>query len=284
MFQHTRPIIDRASDIASAGGTFDDVLAELRRLSLDDFGDLFARLPHPDMSALSKVLPAMASEQVQRDWTGAAGIDLLKQSTVFIRQVENNCVRYLGKPLHGQRILDFGVGYGRLFRLLYYFSDPSMLWGLDAWQRSLDLCKQAKLPGNFALCGSVPDVLPVGNVRFDAGFAFSVFTHLAPIAAEACLTAIRKAMTPGGIFIATIRNVEVWPHLNQSRGTNAYSVLIDAHNEGRFGYVPHNGPEGETYGDSAVPLSFFDRPGWSLAGYDSSLIDPFQVSVILRAV
>lgn len=285
MMHHALAIAARAEMMARDGAPLDAVLDALRQLSLDDFGRLLFALPAPnEYPHLSAMLPPMAPAQIQVDWTGAAGIELLRQSTSFIRQLENNCVRYLGRGLHGQKILDFGCGYGRLFRLLYYYSNPDLLWGIDAWQRSLDLCTQARLPGNFGLSTSVPDELPVGDTKFDVAFAFSVFTHLAPAAAEASLEAVRRAMKPGGLFVATIRNAEFWPYLDSLRSTSHAARMVEDTHAGRFGYIPHNGDEGHTYGDAAVPVAFFDRNGWTVLGYDYSLADPFQVSVILKAL
>jgi SAM-dependent methyltransferase len=281
--EHALPIAQRAEQVAAAGGSLEDVLAALRRLSLDDFGRVLFGMPTSEFPTLSRILPAMAPAQVQVDWTGVSGLELLKQSTTFIRQLENNCARHLSRALQGQTILDFGCGYGRLYRLLYYFSNPDRLWGLDAWQRSLDHCIKAGLPGNFVLSEAVPTELPVGELRFDVAFAFSIFTHLSPAAAEASLAAIRRSMNSGGVFIATIRNAEYWPYADSVRSTNHSNHILQEISAGRFGYIPHNGIEGSNYGDAAVPMSFFDREDWRVLGYDSSFGDPFQISVVLQA-
>jgi hypothetical protein len=86
------------------------------------------------------MLPAMASEDIQKTWTGASGMELLRQSLTFARQVENNSARCCCKSLPNSTIKDFGCGYGRILRLVYYFSDPDLIWGVDVWQRSLDAC------------------------------------------------------------------------------------------------------------------------------------------------
>lgn len=281
--EHAVPTVRHAEQLAAAGATLDEVLEALRRLSLDDFGRVLFGMPAAEFPNLSRILPAMAPAEVQVNWTGVSGIELLRQSTTFIRQLENTCARYLGRSLQGQTVLDFGCGYGRLYRLLYYYSNPDRLWGVDAWQRSLDHCTQARLPGNFALSAAVPAELPVGDLRFDVAFAFSIFTHLSPDAAQASLAAIRRSMNPGGLFVATIRNAEYWPFADSVRSTSHAGYFLEETRAGRFGYVPHGGIEGATYGDAAVPMSFFDQAGWRVLGYDSSFGDPFQISVLLRA-
>ncbi len=62
----------------------------------------------------------MADPQVQRDLTGADGVVLLKQSLNFVRALSQGYTEIVGSSLHQKRILDFGVGWGRLVRLMYH--------------------------------------------------------------------------------------------------------------------------------------------------------------------
>lgn len=280
---HTRIYLDNAEIAAEAG---DPVLAlsHLRKLSLDDFGLFMISLPSGDYPKLSAILPRMADAKVQKTWTGSSGVDLLKQTLAFTRTLEGASVRYRGKPLHGTTLLDFGCGYGRILRMLYYYSNPNRIWGVDAWEKSLSKSREDGVLGNLALSERVPTSLPVGDTEFDVAFAFSVFTHLAPDAGVACLNAVRQHMTPGGIFVPTIRPVEFWAHLDKMRGTNRAQEKTAEHIAKGVAYLPHAGVEGETYGDTSLTLEFFDRPGWEVLGYDRSIFDSFQIGVVLIAV
>lgn len=282
MFTEQAKIMERAERAAERGADINAVLAELRNLSLDHFGEFLIHLPNRAYPALSKALPPMASPEIQQAWTGASGMDLFRQTSAFVRQLENNYTRYAGKPLKNARIMDFGCGYGRIFRMLYYYQNPSQLWGVDAWRRSLDLCKESSLPGNFALSEAKPSRLPVGGGQFDLVFSFSVFTHLAPSAAEACLDAIRACLADGGLFVCTIRPVEFWAYIDAERKSNVARRMIREHEARGYAYLPHNGAEGETYGDCSIAFDYFNRPGWKMLGYDWSVLDPYQVSVILQ--
>jgi SAM-dependent methyltransferase len=282
VFQFAIPTLASAEQLAAEGASAEQVLEKLRQLSLDDFGMLLISLPNTNYPALSNLLPPMASDEVQKSWTGASGHELFRQTSSFVRQLENNYTRYVGRALKGARIMDFGCGYGRIFRMMYYYANPGELWGLDAWQRSLDICKQDWLPGNFVLSQAVPETLPVGDAKFDLIFSFSVFTHLSPKAAAACLAAIRKAIAPDGLFVCTVRPVEFWPYIDKVRKTKNAEQLYKQHLTEGFAYLPHSGPEGETYGDSSIAFDYFIRPGWKMVGYDWSMLDPYQVSVILR--
>src|SRR4051812_9615577 len=114
-----------AEELAERGGSVDRVLQTLRKLGLDDFGSFFWSLPNRSYPALSAMLPRMADPATQVRWTGNSGEALLIQSVAFIRMVENIYARQGIGQLAGRQVLDFGCGYGRLTRLMYYFSDPS---------------------------------------------------------------------------------------------------------------------------------------------------------------
>jgi SAM-dependent methyltransferase len=184
----------------------------------------------------------------------------------------------------GKTILDFGVGYGRIMRLLYYYSDPGRIWGVDAWAESLQTCRDAGMLGNLSQSDSVPTSLPVGDARFDVGVAFSVFTHLKPSVAESALDAVRASMADGGIFVATVRPIEFWEFLDTTQGREISVEMCHDHRTQGHAYFPHPGARGDTYGETSLALDFFDRPGWKVVSHDWSRVDYFQVSVVLQAV
>lgn len=286
MLEHTQEIVARAEQMAASPEPtpIEVVLPVLRKLSLEEFGELMVSMPNENYPALSRHLPRMAPEHVQNAWTGSAGLTLHQQTAAFVRQFEVAYVRARGEQLQGKTILDFGVGYGRILRELYYYSDPDRLWGVDAWEKSLGHCYEAGIVGNLRHSERVPTELPTGDVRFDAALAFSVFTHLAPTAAEACLDAVRGSMADGGIFVATVRPVEFWAYIDEQRNTDLGKEKAAEHQANGLAYLPHAGPEGESYGDTSLRFEFFDRPGWKMLGYDWSRADPYQVPVILQAV
>ena len=255
----------------------------LRRLSVDEFGELMWSMPNPAFPALSAILPAMASPAVQEGWTGASGTPLLRQTTSFVRSVELAYARHRGRSLHGATILDFGVGYGRTLRMMYRFSDPERLWAVDAWDRSPNRWADVELPGIFHFSGTLPDRLPVEGTKFDLAYAVSVFTHLSPTAAEACLSAVREWMEPGGLFVLTVRPVDFWRRHAASKEADP-AALRAQHRATGFAYLPHAGAEGETYGDSSIAPAFFKRPGWRVVDRDWSAVDPFEMILVLQAV
>jgi hypothetical protein len=92
-------IVAEAERLAASGASFEALLPTLRRLTLEEFGRAFIEMPSIDLPALSKAMPAMASAEVQRNWTGASGIDLLRQSLTFVHQLSEHVLQYTGRPL-----------------------------------------------------------------------------------------------------------------------------------------------------------------------------------------
>ena len=81
MLSHTHNIILSAEIAANSG--IAEALRKLRGLCLDDFGEFMLELPAADIPNLSSVLPRMASEEVQKDWTGKSGPGLFAADDVF---------------------------------------------------------------------------------------------------------------------------------------------------------------------------------------------------------
>ena len=144
LLSHTRPLLAAAESAAANGTTFVGILNILRELSIDEFGELFISMPSAEYPNLSSVLPRMAAEETQKGWTGSAGHGLYPQTTQFVHAIEALYARHCGMTLKAKTILDFGCGYGRFIRMMYYFTDPDHIWGVDAWASSLRICRRSQ--------------------------------------------------------------------------------------------------------------------------------------------
>jgi SAM-dependent methyltransferase len=284
MFSYTRDSILAAEEAVSTGEAGEG-LRHLRHLCLDDFGQLLWGLPDDSLPNLSAVFPRMASDDLQKSWTGNSGLKLLMQTTSFVRSVADNCQKLLGHGINDRTILDFGCGYGRIIRLMYYYSSPARIWGLDPWEKSIELCRADGVLGQLAVSDYLPTALPVGETSFDLIYAFSVFTHLSERAATLALTTLRRYVARGGLFVITIRPKEYWDLLAAKSHIDR-DELVARHERSGFAFVPdaREAIDGEvTYGHTSLSFEWIEQhaEGWNMVGYDRSLIDPLQLLVYL---
>ena len=265
--------------------TRDAIFKALSKLGLDDFGEFMLSLPNPEFPRLSQILPRMASDQIQRDWTGSSGLHLLKQTLNFVRSMSYNYARLTGKTLEDATILDYGCGYGRIARLMYAFVGEGSFFGVDPWDRSIEICREDGLERNFAVSDYLPTTLPVGEARFDLIYAFSVFTHLSERATLSALGVLRKYIKPKGVLVITIRPEEYWAN-DIHTSADAKADLLSKHRGAGFAFCPHNrqAVDGDvTYGDTSMTLDWLERsaPQWAVRGTDRSLDDPLQRYIFL---
>ncbi len=119
-------------------------------------------------------------------------------------------------------ILDYGVGWGRLSRLLLKYVDVDHIHGVDSWQRSLELAHSCRISHRLDQVSTrlAPNDLKANH--YAAIYSFSVFTHLAPEAFMHNLMALSAATRPGGRLVVTARPAEFWSmpgyaHLDDAR-------------------------------------------------------------------
>jgi SAM-dependent methyltransferase len=279
-------VLGRAEKLARKGGSFKAVLAELRNLSFEDFSLFLFHCPNPAYPALSKLMPRMADAKHQKGWTGTSGMDLFKQSTFFMRLIESNYARFRKDSFENKTFLDFGCGYSRYIRMLYYFTQPDQIWGVDPWDRSLNISKEDGVKANFVLSETVPTWLDVPDKNFDVIFAYSVFTHLSERSTHACLDALLPKMKDDGLLLITVRPVEFWPFIDGVRGTNLAPEHVEQHHRDGFAYYPSDGALGKEgssdFGDTSFELSLFENTGWNLLGIDRVCTDPYQIICALE--
>jgi 2-polyprenyl-3-methyl-5-hydroxy-6-metoxy-1,4-benzoquinol methylase len=263
MFELYNDVINRAENLGAG---------EYKGLPLDDYALLLLNNKAPE-------LPVMPAEQTQKNWNGAAGLDLLRQSVMNVRMFEGAYVRAREQSLENKRILDIGAGWGRLARLFLKYTDDVM--SVDPWDRSIEEFKACGITSPVAQSDYLPTDFPFHDI--DLAYAFSVFTHTSPKASEAILRATRKSINDNGVFVFTIRPVEFWSYAENHKA-NAGS-LENVHRTTGYAYVPQPGNAGsDDYGDASINLdslnALLSKTGWRLHELDRSMVDPYQVFVI----
>ena len=286
MLSHTHSVLSEADKHAAGGAESKEVFRLLQKLTLEEFGQLLLKVPEK-YAALLSLLPKMPAESDQQIWTGSSGIELLKTSCAYLRSTELGFLKHRGTALQHARVLDYGCGWGRLARLLLWYTDPDRIYAVDPWDRSIEICRENGLPGNFELIDYLPKALPDSYNDFDIIIAFSVFTHLSEKTANTVLRTLRNVIKPGGLLSLTIRPVEYWDIHAQYLDGFSRSSLTYAHNHSGYSFMPHNRVpiDGEvTYGDSSVSFEYIRQnwKDWNLLGYDFNLVDPYQLILFLE--
>lgn len=285
-WSHVESILKSAESTAGLG-ELRKVLEHLRELSLDEFGELLLSMPNHQYPHLSALLPQMAEPNVQKAWTGAEGYALLRQTVTFARLLRHNFLAITKQPLMQRSILDFGCGWGRIIRILYYFTDPSMIYGCDPWAEAINICKANRISGNLAISDYLPQTLPFEGQRFDLIYAFSVFTHLSERAAEAAIRILTQRLAKNGLLVITIRPVEFWRFL-EGLSEQQIAVLEAEHANRGFAFLPHirDPIQGDiTYGDTSMSVEYFRNkfPALKLRTLEHTLDDPYQIVLFLTA-
>jgi SAM-dependent methyltransferase len=272
--------------------TLDDrqIQHALESVPLEIFGKI--QIERPDeFPNLMQWLPVMPSTAVQQSWTGNSDHELMRQSVNFIRTTISKYHELSGKPLNQGRVLDFGCGWGRLIRLLYKYVPADNIFGIDPWDKSIDLCRETKLHGNILLSDYLPTTLPVPpSVKFDLIIAFSVFTHLSEKSFNMSASVIRDYLSEQGIIALTIRPREFWTHIH---GTTPFfakiplAQVLGDHDLNRLAFYPHINKTvmGEVvYGETSVSMDYLKNafPGMEITGIEWSEIDPLQIIVFLQ--
>ncbi len=263
---------------------------------LDD--DVWAMLLSRQYSSYENILallPEVPAPELQRNWNGASGLELLTQSKTFYRHTKDRFAAAHDLDLAEARVLDFGCGWGRLTRFFARDVAPGALHGCDPVEDILQICRDSRLPAELSKSEFVPAKLPVEG--FDLAFSFSVFTHISETAAETCLKALHAALNPGGILVMTIRPpayLDLDTKMHALRDTLKPDPLT-ALSEPRYLFVPHHAdpshPQYEsgemTYGESVISLPYV-RERWSelfeLRDVRVATEDIYQVSITLKRV
>jgi 2-polyprenyl-3-methyl-5-hydroxy-6-metoxy-1,4-benzoquinol methylase len=275
MLYESKAIVARAAQAAGRA----EAISLLRELPLDDFGLV---LLDPTAHGVGKFLPKPTPDEIQKRWTGSSGVKLLAQSLAFMRATESLYARFRHQSLRDKTILDYGCGWGRLLRLALHYTDSQNLIGADAWDVSLQFCRDAEIPATLMKIDARATTLPP-MPQIDLAYCFSVLTHLPEDVARSVLAAVRRVIPGGGLFIFTFRPIEYWDH-HQDFTFSRRDALKQQHREDGFAYQPIGKPDA-IYGDTSISHAYLDHMlndcGWRRLAFDRTLADPLQEIVVV---
>jgi hypothetical protein len=220
---------------------------------------------HPPVSIDGMRLPGFPSDQIQINTTGAAGSTTLKEAFVFYQ----DCVetfRSLGTSLRKDaRLLDFGVGWGRIARFFLRDMPLQNIHGLDVTEELIAMCKDKFESNNFYVTTPYPPTsLAEGTFEFVVGY--SVFSHLSEEACRQWMSEFHRVLSPGGLVALTTRGRPFIDYCASLKGQghtgylDALSRIFDDFADARTRYdrgeFIHSNSEGVT-GGGAMQASFY---------------------------
>jgi SAM-dependent methyltransferase len=227
-----------------------------------------------DRSYRGMRLPGFPSDELQSRSVGSAGEHTLREAFNFYIFAKAACQQHDAPISARTRILDFGLGWGRIVR--FFMRETSHLFGVDTDEEMLAACRGTDCPA------SVSKIDPLGSLPYDSGsfdlvYAYSVFTHLPEDVQDRWLAEIKRVLRPGGMFIATVEpprfidtflstdltraGIHPWHRAMATKiqGNPSLKETLDANG---FVYIPTYGDRPETYGDS-VSVPSYVRSHWS---------------------
>jgi SAM-dependent methyltransferase len=201
-------------------------------------------------------------------------------------------MREAGSPLRrDMRVLDFGAGWGRFYRLL--MRELSSVVAVDPDQSCIDLCRDL-LPGGDFLEISPRPPYKFNDNEFDLIYAYSIFTHLAEPVFMDILEEFSRIVKPNGFVALTTlptTQIDVW---QAERKSGEYARAIE-HTDfdpvswraraeiGDFLYLPTGGAGPtmvpEIYGWAVISRACLER---ALQGTRFQLLSMGPVSGLLQ--
>lgn len=276
---------------AACVGVGPEAFARFRDLD-DDLWALLLSRSYTSFPNIRALMPDVPAPGLQMNWNGAHGLPLLGQSKGFYRHVKTMVAAHGSRSLESSRVLDFGLGWGRLTRFFARDVEPGNLMGVDPTPEIIEVCRASRVPAALAKSEFLPESLPFGEI--DVAYSFSVFTHISEQAAEACLEALHASIVPGGILVLTIRPpgyLELDHRMQDALAEVGDPVA--AMREPRYIFVPHPVEGGHpqydggemTYGEAVISLPHV-REHWGerfeLLDVKVATDDIYQVALTLR--
>ncbi len=218
--------------------------------------------------------PPMPSKEIQEMFVGSSGIASFSEANSFWRYTQKamaNDNQFLNEK---SRVLDIGVGWGRLYRWALRDLSPSQIVGIDVDEEAIKMCREAMPYGDFRYIPTGAPY-PTEEGKFDLAFLFSIFSHLSEASAKSVLKDIHGALKPKGFLaLTTLRTAHIdrWDSLKLT--SEFYAECLNKCNfertewwdlaaEGHHLYVPTGGggpsrPE-DSYGEAVVPKGWWEK-------------------------
>jgi SAM-dependent methyltransferase len=233
---------------------------------------ILASAETPDADA---AIPLMPHRDLQLNFVGLQGEAALAQGAAFYRVVVE-VLAGLGQPLYsGSRVLDFGVGWGRILRFFAHDVDDGGLFGFDVYPEVVAIAQSCNVPGNLRVIDPFPPIATIPPGSLDVVYAFSVFSHLNLSIAGDWMAEFARLLKPDGVVVVTTRArsfIELCAQLRERAGNAhesaiarafaATSAVLAEYDGGTAVHEPMEGGQplpSSFYGETAIPRAYVER-------------------------
>jgi 2-polyprenyl-3-methyl-5-hydroxy-6-metoxy-1,4-benzoquinol methylase len=245
-------------------------------------------------------LPSFPSDFIQSNTTGQCGLPTISEAFVFYRDCVSTFAELGCAIQEKDRVLDFGVGWGRIARFFLRDVPLENIYGIDVTSEYIDICRNTFESSNFTACQPFPPTdLPSDYFNFIV--AYSVFSHLSEEACMKWMKEFSRVLTPGGIVAVTTRGRPFFDycesqkpsgvHLVGSKSASPYMSalgnLFDDFNIARNRYdkgeFVHSNGQGVTgggamdssfYGETFIPEEYAKTAYSSFLDFERFVFDP----------
>jgi len=218
--------------------------------------------------------PGFPDERLQSQFVGSQGHVALTEAYNFYTHVKGCCDALGNTVAPESKVLDFGVGWGRILRFFLKDVAAENLYGVDVDPDILKVCQNTGLPGNLNQVNP-QGPLPYAENIFDLVYAYSVFSHLSETVHIKWLSEISRVLKPGGVFVATTesrafiafcaslteKDVETNWHKTLKTAFPNPEETLGQFDEGNFIYAATGGGDhrsSDFYGEAVIPKSYVE--------------------------
>jgi hypothetical protein len=223
--------------------------------------------PFEYRSSLGIAIPDLPSDEVQLRFNGRAGRENLQQAFDFYKFILAN-IHDCG--LDGQRVLDFGGGWGRVLRFFLREFPPESLFLVDCLTDAIECARSLNTTFNI-IHNHVNPPLALEKGTIGVCYAYSVFSHMPEKKGCEWLRHFADLLVPGGKLIITTRGPGQIDYMERLEQANIPYVLApylprpaalrQQYEQGVFQFYPTGGGgelTSDLFGETWIPKSWLE--------------------------